>query len=487
MIEVYKSIHDNFTVEFKIGYNVEKDSDINNFSVKTWIFMPNSLAINRQTYTSDLFYRDLKVNTRLITPIFLLREIANKKSIPMHNLREAFEQLASNIADYNTSSYEYQVKMFLAIVRSSVRDTISYIGRTRKCEDIMELSFDYEKQITTIVKEYRSLRKIINVPGISEASLNTYRFGDEYLSNLIDLYSFKIINKHKTETNPDLFVLHNKLVELISRERAYRIEENYIVIDKNSPTNNREFVHRMNILKRFVDSDLFLVARKKQDAVITQQIYYSLAAGVSMIFATAIAFSFQRKYGNFTMPLFVALVVSYMLKDRIKDLMRFYFVNKQKTRYYDNKTTISIGNTTLGWSRESFDFISEEKIPKEVLDIRNRTPLLEAENKYNNEHIILYRKMVQLKKSVLDDSETYTTTGVNEIIRFNLSHLVQKMDDPKSTYNTVEENGHIEQIQADKIYYINYILHLEHNNQNEYKRYRIVCTRDGIIDIEVMR
>lgn len=487
MIEVYKSIHDNFTVEFKIGYNVEKNSDINNFSVKTWIFMPNSLSINRQTYTSDLFYRDLKVHTRLITPVFLLREISDKESVPMRNLRDSFEQLASDIVDYNMSSYEYQIKMFLAIVRSSVRDTISHIGRTGNCDEIMELSLEYERDIVAITKEYRMLRKIINVPGISEDALNAYYFGDEYLSNLVDLYSFKIINRHKTETNPDLFVLHNKLVELIRCERAYRIEKNYIVIDKNSLTNNREYVYRMSILKRFVDSDLFLVAKKKQDAVITQQIYYSLAAGVSMIFATGIAFSFQRKYGNFTMPLFVALVVSYMLKDRIKDLMRFYFVNKQKTRYYDNKTTISIGNTDLGWSRESFDFISEEKIPKEVMEIRNRTPLLKAENRYNSEHIILYRKMVQLKKSVLDDSETYTTTGINEIIRFNLSHLVQKMDNPKVTYNAVEENGHIGKIQADKIYYINYVLHLEHNNQNEYKRYRIVCTRAGIIDIEVKK
>ena len=37
-----------------------------------------------------------------------------------------------------------------------------------------------------------------------------------------------------------------------------------------------------------------------------------------MIFATGIAFAFQQKYGNFTIPLFVALVISYMLKDRIK-------------------------------------------------------------------------------------------------------------------------------------------------------------------------
>ena len=173
-----------------------------------------------------------------------------------------------------------------------------------------------------------------------------------------------------------------------------------------------------------------------------------------------------------------------MLKDRIKDFMRYIFAHKQKTRYFDNKTIISIGDIKLGWSRESVDFIAADKIPKEVIDIRNRTPLIDLENKYNNENVILYRKMIQLNKSILDDNNTYSTSGINEIVRLNLAHIVQKMDNPKETYNIVSKDGNIEQIEADKIYYINYILNIEHNTQNKFKRYRIVCTRDGIIDIE---
>ena len=89
-------------------------------------------------------------------------------------------------------------------------------------------------------------------------------------------------------------------------------------------------------------SDLFLKASKKKDGVLVEQIYYSIAAGLSMIFATVVAFSFQKKYGNFTMPLFVALVVSHMLKDRIKELMRFYFAHRLGKNYFDRKTTISM-------------------------------------------------------------------------------------------------------------------------------------------------
>lgn len=484
MIEIHKSIHDNFTVEFKIGYNVDSDSNINTFSVKSWIFMPNSLSINRQTYPSELFYRDLKVNTRLITPTFWLNEIAQDDSLPIHNLREAMELLAGSVNDYNISSYEYHVKMFLAITRSSVRDTAHHIRNINDTKDIAMLVNDYVKNIKTILTEYRKLHSIIFIPSVSNELLNIFYFGDEYLSNMIDRYSFRIISHHETEQSQDKIDIHKQLTALICSERSYRIEKKYIVIEKNSATNNREYVFRMNVLKRFVDSDLFLVANKKQDAVVAQQIYYSIAAGISMIFATAVAFSFQQRYGTYTIPVFMALVVSYMLKDRIKDLMRYYFSNKQRTRYFDNKTSISIGETPLGWSRESFDFIAENKIDKEILAVRSRSPLLAAENKYNKENIILYRKLVQLNKNVLDDMDTYPTEGINEILRFNLAHLMQKMDNPKAIYNIISNEGKIEEIAADKIYYINYVFHFEHNRQSQYKRYRIVCCRDGIIEIE---
>ena len=106
----------------------------------------------------------------------------------------------------------------------------------------------------------------------------------------------------------------------------------------------------------------FLNAKKKREGIIAEQVYFSVAAGISMIFATAIAFSFQQRYGNFTMPFFVALVVSYMLKDRIKELFRYYFAHKHRSKYFDNKTTFGIGHNQIGWSREGFDFISQSNI-----------------------------------------------------------------------------------------------------------------------------
>jgi hypothetical protein len=90
MIEEQVKIHDKFSVEIKLGFLARKDQEISDFSVNTWIFIPNSLDINRATYQKTDFYRDLKSNIRLITPVYLLRDIANCEKEPFTLLEHSF-------------------------------------------------------------------------------------------------------------------------------------------------------------------------------------------------------------------------------------------------------------------------------------------------------------------------------------------------------------------------------------------------------------
>ena len=217
-----------------------------------------------------------------------------------------------------------------------------------------------------------------------------------------------------------------------------------------------------------------------------EQIYYSIAAGLSMIFATVVAFSFQKKYGNFTMPLFVALVVSYMLKDRIKELMRFYFAHRLGKNYFDRKTTISMNERVVGWIKDGVDFISQRKVPEEIIERRARPDLLEADNRNGGEKIILYRKWVQLDPEALGEYSQYDIAGVNEILRFNVGSFVQKMDERDYELYVPRGEADYGPIMGDKIYYLNFLIQLLHGEQVEYKRYRLVIDRDGIQEIQKM-
>ena len=484
MIDANVKIHNKFSFELKLGFITRKKIKQNEFVVNSWFFLPNSLDINPYTYHKEDFYRDLKSNIRLITPVYLLRDIVSGKNSPEKYLEEALTRVASNPTRTNINQYEYHLKMFASIFKSAVRDETSHLLSNKFKEDNEFLVETYVDNIKNILKTYRNLRRIINVPTINPQLLNYFFFADVFMSNVIEQHAFKILNHLNRGNDKKTSAIKQKLVALIKDERGYKKEKGFPVTERQKASKNRELVHQFNLLKKYAENVLFLATRRKKDGILKEQIYLSLAAGISMIFATAVAFSFQRTYGNLTMPFFVALVVSYMLKDRIKELGRYYFAHKLGRRYFDHITTITLNDSKIGWSKEAVDFISELKTPPEVMRIRNRSAVLEADNRNNDEKILLYRKRIRLNRNNLDKSGVYTLVGVNDIIRFNISNLTNKMDNPVVPMFFLDEHDKAEVIKGEKIYYLNLIIQFRFQEQLEYKRFRIVMNREGIKAIE---
>ncbi len=490
MIEDQIKIHDQFSLEFKIGFTEgknlnEKNQEKNDFSVNIWIFVPNSLGIDRHTYSKEDFYRDIKSNIRLITPIYLLRDIANEKELPFRLLEESFHKAAKEPTRNNLMDYERHIKMFQSILKSSMRDELKHIQNSGEEEDWSYLVLSFVRNCKSIANHYRSLRHIINVPTIEKNIFEYYLFGDEFMSNLIELHLFKIL-QYFDKRNKNIYEKEKKaILELINYEIRYKEEKGYAIIDKNSTNKNKDVVFRFGALKKYIESQLFLKVKKREDGAVIKQFYYSIAAGISMIFATVVAFIFQSKYGNFTLPLFIALVVGYMLKDRIKELSRYYFSYKLNSKYFDNRVDIRINdNEEIGVYKESQTFVNETNIPREVVQLRNRSAILEAENRINDEKILLYRMQMQLNSKNIDLSNRYPVSGINNIIRFNISQFIHKMDNVEVPIYITDNESDYKVILGEKVYYLNFIVRYEHQDQLEYKRYRVMFNRNGIKEIE---
>ncbi|KZE73576.1 hypothetical protein HX017_05480 [Myroides marinus] len=488
MIELETSIHDAYSLEVKVGFKSDKIGQQAEFESNTWLFIPNSLDINASTYRKEQFYSDVKSKIRFITPTYLLKEIVDNGAVPLNNLKSALNDVLTD--DKSDSDllmeYEFQLKMFMAIFRSALRDHITFTKKCITTEDFEEQCIEFVAIVDNISIQFRAIRELIDNIEEENEIRNFYEFADEYLSYAIIHQIFNFLERLSVEQYKSVY---QHFVGLISREKEYMRKQNYLDIIKGDKENNQKVVYRHAMLDKYIESDLVLTSNKRrdEDGVIAQQIYYSLAAGLSMIFATVIAFSFQQKYGNFTMPLFVALVISYMLKDRIKELMRYYFIGKIGGKYYDNKTNISVKEQKIGWIREAIDFIAEDKVPEEVLNIRDRSALLEIENKIHNEKILLYRKKVHLDNKKVIKESTYAFDGINDIMHFNLTRFSQRMNNPYiAVYTLDDETGEPEQVLADKIYYLNFITQIKYDGKVDYKRFRVVCKRTGIEAIEAL-
>jgi len=487
MINIQTKIHDKFTLEFKISYKTGKQKTIYDFGLKTWVFVPNSLDISPRTYSRDDFYKDIHTNIRLITPVYLLRDISSGEKSPLAKLTRAMNDMASEPTDNHVYEYEYQIKMFAAIYKSSIRDQLAYIRHAAATTDRLAMLKKCIGEAEDILKRYRDLSHIIKTHTVSKEHYNYFLFGDEFMLNLTEKELFSFLEKINVPEFSDIENEASKLLcDFLEKEKCHKTAQNYQTVNPENPASNSELIFRFGALKKYIESDLFLNANQKRDGVIAEQVYLSMAAGLSMVFATAVAFSFQQTYGNLTMPFFVALVVSYMLKDRIKELMRYYFSHKRTGKYFDHKSTFSIKDNEIGWSKESFDFIPEIKVPVEVLSTRNRLPLIQADNRHSKEKIILFKKLLRIDRKLLEYSSDYNLDGVVEIVRFNVSSFMKKMDNPEVPLYTLDENREVKRIMGSKIYYLNIVFQYTPAKEEHLVRYRIAFNREGLKNIKQM-
>ena len=486
MISIKAKKHDNFSVEFKFGFDCKEDGVRDDFSVNAWVFVPNSLDINPENYGKKQFYRDVKSNVRLITPVYLMRDIAQDSSLPLTSLRQALMAVVNNPQQHETDSYEYHLKMFAAIFKSALRDLADHILSARSLQVASYLVDDYVGSTEQVLKKFRALYQIIDVPTVTDRIRSYFRLCDEFMSHVVEMRTIRIIRMVDSQAYVNKEAcsrIRDKFMALIRNEREYKVANGYGVLE-NEPKQDRELVFHHGMLKKFIESELYIRLDKKKDGVAIEQIYYSIAAGVAMIFATGVAWHTQVKYGNITWPLFIVLVVSYMLKDRIKDLLRYYFAHKLGNKYFDKKASITIGKNRVGEIKEGFDFISMDKTPAEVRALRDKCSSVEDESRIFEEKVMLYRKYVSIDDVALNKNDDYPMRGINEIMRLHMTRFTHKMDNPEVPIDTIDQNGDLVSIAVEKIYYVNVVFQLSHVGDTEYHHFRISMTRNGILAID---
>ena len=484
MIDITTKIHDQFSIEFKVGFVARRKMRRNDFSLYMWIFVPNALDINPSTYSKADFYRDVKSNVRLITPRYLMRDIVGDESSPAGRLRAAMERMASDPTRTAVAEYETQIKIFSAIVKSALREEVLHITSTdQREEDMRLLTATYCQNATRILDAYRALRPIINTPTITPEVRECFHFGDEFMSYTLNQSTYRLL-KHLMQERERYAAEVEEVSALIRRESKYREAMNYRKVEQDDPLENRNLIYTHSVLKKYVESALYLRVPKKRDGVMIEQIYLSIAAGLSMIFATIISFYFQQRYGNFTWPFFIVLVISYMGKDRIKELARYYFAHRKGNKYYDNKAKISIGERTIGWIKEGVDFLQQSKIPQEVIRLRRQEMVVPAERFINDDKVLLYRKWVHIDREQLAANNVYHTDGINDIIRLNVNNLIHKMDNPYISLPRLDEEGNLTRINCKKVYFLNIVMQYKFDGKTDYKRFRVSISRNGIESIK---
>ena len=398
MINVITKVHDKFSIEFKVGFAGSERDTVNDFTVNSWIFVPNNLDINSTTYGKEQFYRDVKSNIRLITPDLLLSELADAGNEPLRHIQDAQRKYLEQTTQANLEEYHFQCRMFAAIFKSALRNevvaTLACADPPSAAEGCLRIVRDVERAL----RLYRDTRS----GSALQLQVDVFAFADEFMSHIADVQATKLVQCLDDHPAPGSGAARDALVTFLQRERDYKSRRGYSHLTEGDTANNRELVLRHGLLKKNIESALYLKADTKPVNKAAQQLFFAIAAGIAMFVYVLITLPLQKYFGNYPTLILVILVVSYILKDRIKENFRGRFAYRLKDKYYDGTTLILFKDLDIGWIKEGMDFIDESKTPGKVLELRQRTDI-EASNAFIADQTLLYRKQVHIDNDRLRD------------------------------------------------------------------------------------
>ena len=486
-------VHDRFQLEFKYDYEM-LPSRVTRYKVVTYLFVPRSLDIHAATYPSTEFYRDLKNYVRLKTPAFSLAEIADLPQSPLGRAEEIVQR-ENWVKLYDIgSALITNFKFLRAILKNALDDCLDDLKVRRRGSAVLAAFHrclsDTHRITKAILARYRALEPFIKVPDVDARVIRSFTLTDESISLVVEEAMVDLIKlMDQTDHVGDLHTERAMLVDLVETERLYRRARHFASV-LEPQADKGEFLFRLSALKKFTSNVLFLRTATQREGTVLEQILFALAAGVSMLFATIIAFYFQQRYGNFTFPFLLALVVGYMFKDRIKESMRGTSSRLLRNVVYQRRTQLTTldGSAKLGYIRERVSFVAEEAVPVPVMTARNRNVMADLDNDGQGETVIRYEKVVVLHRRAFH--EIYRNapgiSAVKDIMRFDIRAFLRKMDEPVQRWSYLN-NGTVEDLRLPKVYFLNFVHRYETLSGDRtvnVERVRATLTRRGLVKVQ---
>ena len=484
MIEDSVKIHDNFSLEIKSIYENISKKKKTKYNTITYLFIPNGLNINNETYAKSKFYNDVKVYIRYNASEYTLDDILNLNSGPLIQLKKSIDKIIrGKISKKNKLEFEAKVKMLGAILNNTLKIKFTFLKVENK-KDNSAADSVYFNKITLFLENYRELIFKIENLQVNDYLKQIMKFGDEYISNIISYNLIKLLEYYRNINTKERKL--KEVIQLIKGEQEYRKLNNYDTTTKDDYY-DEILLHQRSQLKKYIEGILFLNRDIRKDGAFIEQSIFAIAAGFAMVFSTGIAFYYQQIYGNFTLPFFIALVIGYMFKDRIKSSISLLFISKASSFFYDFKIKIKDPeNNIIGLIKENFTFVPYKKLGPKVKIHRYKNKFSNEDYDLFGEQIVQYKKKISIYpkkfgKEISDDR----LNSLVDITRINFYRFIPQMDDPKKNYSFLKKGKIINRV-GNKIYHINVIQKFYTEKGIEFKRYRVIMNRKGIKRIETI-
>jgi hypothetical protein len=400
------------------------------------------------------------------------------------NLREYTRQLrtlASNHVDQARLASPLCHSLLLFTTRLINRiDGLKYYNLLTQINDIT----DQINNITHEIKWYRDSyvkelgRPQLDVPNeVSTCVTNI----DEYLSTKL-YWELGLIIKSQHEVQLQLLEL---IQGVIRSEGIYR--EQYRDLRALLPFSKQRFLSRLSILKKQIESPLFIIEDRKAQDKYYRNIFAAIGASLAAIWsllADAQTYRLARSedFGMRASLIALLIIVAYVFKDRIKENSRDYLNARMNSKFPDYRSYYiykagNSENTKLGSSLEWFSKIELKNIPPELLKLHHINSLLDPVSAY--QHVAYhFRKTYNIE--TMKTMPGLPSSSFKEVLRFNLSRLSARFDDSAKRVLIPDDLHNFKLVETKKKYDMDLLVKITTLDQIGIAHYRVVLQK-GII------
>ncbi|MBC5791954.1 hypothetical protein [Providencia sp. JUb39] len=472
MIKESLKIHGKKQFEIKQQVFFPRKSKEIRYQVETFFFLPASMQVNPDLYTPSNLQRSLKNYIRLRAPTVQLSSIPAESGL-VDELKSWLERLDPELPP-TLDEYENHLKRFALTFKRSVRLTLKMVAQNsqRQTEEyITGMLADIEHGL----KRYRELSAYA-APIEKVIQSNAFAYCDEFMSHYTLFYLQDLLKDKQLPLRDDIRHLWYQEMRYLKK-----LAPDSFPHDEN----DAEMVtYRRNLLKKYINRYLYLEIRHKRGLPLLLHSIYGIAAAISMVFATFIAFMWQGKYGALSANLFLAMVIGYIFKDRLKEIGREQLYRLFQRWIPDRQLRIYREGVKepVGICKESFRFLKESTLSPDIHEMRQKSHWVNLVNVQRVEDILYYRKDVTLHSN--SAAFMQTQSSIVDITRVNISDFLKYLD---ISYEELMVNDDEPVIIGEKVYHI-YLCRRVIMNKKAYNELaRLVVNADGIKRLEILQ
>lgn len=295
--------------QYHLKISVEIPPELQSLQWKVFFFFPAKLVQHSDSMSSALFYRNLLQQQKLVK-----LETVTHQGIE-HDLL-VLRQTAYAVAKVNKTLY-----------RSALSDLVA-----ASLEMLTEKSGNELLDFATYLDKFHQVHD--DEERLSQRKL--FKLADHLL-----LYHYhQALLKAKHSATKEEKAQYSLRIKNLT---AYAESENH-KLTHDSEFGREKLLDRLQLAQRILNRPYQLRRKMLNSGMLAEQLIFGFAAAFAMAFATAAAFITQRAFGNFSTPFFFSLVLSYIFKDRIKELGRNYLMEKYFAHYFQHHYRFYKGN-----------------------------------------------------------------------------------------------------------------------------------------------